>query len=83
MTVWLVLVGATLASWSLGAAHWLNGPRVATVAILLVAFFKVRLVGLHFMELRSAPVGLRLAFEIWAVVVCSVLVVLYLSGGPA
>ncbi len=83
MTVWLVLVGATLASWSLGAEHWLSGPRAASLAILLVAFFKVRLVGLHFMELRSAPVGLRIAFEVWALAVCGVLVVLYVSGGPA
>jgi hypothetical protein len=69
--VWTLLVVATITSWSLGGA---------TVAVLVVAFVKVRLVGLYFMELRSAPVPLRLLFEGWVVVVCSILIGLYLSG---
>jgi hypothetical protein len=69
--VWALLVVATITSWSLGGA---------AVAVLALAFVKVRLVGLHFMELRSAPVPLRLLFEGWVVVVCSVLIGLYLSG---
>lgn len=78
--VWLALVAATLVSWSLGSHHWLNGSRAASLTVLVVAFVKVRLIGLHFMELRAAPLGLRLAFETWVVVVCSVLIGLYLSG---
>lgn len=48
--------------------------------MLVVALVKVRLVGLYFMELRSAPVALRGLFEGWIVVTGSVLIGLYLSG---
>lgn len=78
MTVWLLLVAATVVSWVFGAEHLL-GARSASVAVLVLAFVKARLVGRHFMELRSAPVRLRVAFEGWTVIVCSVLIGLYLS----
>jgi hypothetical protein len=79
--VWLVLVAATLASWSLGSGHGSSGAQAASLAVLVVAFLKVRLVGLYFMELRAAPVPLRMAFEAWVVVVGGVLAGLYLTGG--
>jgi Prokaryotic Cytochrome C oxidase subunit IV len=69
--VWALLVAATLTTWSVGGV---------SVAVLVIAFVKVRLVGLYFMELRSAPIPLRLLFEGWVVVTCSVLIGLYLSG---
>lgn len=69
--VWLVLLIATVAS-STVAGHG--------VAVIAVAFFKVRLVGLHFMELRAAPVPLRVVFEGWVVVTGGILIGLYLSG---
>jgi hypothetical protein len=67
--VWAVLVGATLASWLLGGGN---------AVVVAVAFLKVRLVGLYFMELRTAPVPLRVLFEGWVVVTCGVLIALYL-----
>lgn len=70
--IWALLVAATVGSWTVGAGHG--------VALLVVAFVKVRLVGLYFMELRSAPVPLRILFEGWVVVTCSLLIGLYLSG---
>ncbi|MCW3016513.1 MAG: hypothetical protein JWO02_3605 [Solirubrobacterales bacterium] len=80
--VWLALILATLGSWQLGTDHALTGTdrEVATVAVLVVAFVKVRLVGLHFMELRDAPVPLRLVFEGYVAVVCLTLVGLYLGA---
>lgn len=77
---WAALVAATLASWWLGADHGFDSADTAGVVILLVAFFKVRLVGLHFMELRDAPLPLRLLFEGWCAVVCTTLVVMFLVG---
>lgn len=71
VAVWALLVVATIVSGTVGG----HG-----VVVLVVAFVKVRLVGLYFMELRSAPVPLRLLFEGWVVVTCSVLIGLYLSG---
>lgn len=74
---WAVLVGLTVFSWWLGDGH---GPaQFATVAVLVVAFFKVGVVGAHFMELHHAPLALRLIFNGWCGVVCAVLIVLYLA----
>ena len=47
---------------------------------MLVAFIKVRLVGLHFMELRSAPLALRTLFEAYVVVVFTVVIVMYVQA---
>jgi cation transport ATPase len=83
--VWSLLILATLLSAWLGTGHGLgsgsgSGHTLATVAIIAVAFVKVRCVGLYFMELRQAPLPLRLVFEAYVVVVCVVLIGLYLSG---
>ena len=73
---WLLLMGLTLFSWWLGDGH---GPGwLATVAVLVFAFFKVGVVGANFMELRHAPPPLRLIFNTWTVLVCSVLIIIYL-----
>ena len=74
--IWLLLVFATAGSWVLGSEN-------RGTALMLVAFIKVRLVGLHFMELRSAPLALRSLFEAYVVVVCTVVIVMYLAvRGP-
>jgi caa(3)-type oxidase subunit IV len=77
--VWAALVLATLLSWWVGAAHGLPGdlgPRWAVPLLLLVAFVKIRLVGLHFMELRAAPRLLRGLFEGWVVLFAAATIVL-------
>ena len=63
--IWLVLFGATAISWTLGAIDGLGvDQRIApSVLILVVAAFKVRLIGLYFMGLREAPLVLRGTFE--------------------
>lgn len=79
--VWLLLVLATGLSWQFG--HGLGfGDRhhYATTAVLAIAFVKVRFVLLDFMELRTAPLPLRLVFEAWAVVACATLIGLYWAG---
>ena len=74
--IWLLLVTASLLSWeSMSIAG--GDARLGRVAILVIAFLKVRLVGLEFMELRHAPVALRAAFEAWGVLVCAALLVLF------
>ena len=52
----------------------------ATTAILILSFVKIRFVFLDFMELRTAPWPLRMAFEAWAVSVCVTLIGLYWFG---
>jgi Prokaryotic Cytochrome C oxidase subunit IV len=73
--VWLVLVAATLFSWE--SARSSGDYRLASSAVLLIAFLKARLIGLEFMELRSAPAQLRLIFEGWTVIACTSLLAFY------
>jgi caa(3)-type oxidase subunit IV len=72
--VWVLLIAATTVSWALGIQHGLHDHQLSSVIILLIAFVKVRLVGVYFMELREAPNVLRWLFEAYCVVVCALLV---------
>jgi hypothetical protein len=69
--VWFVLIAATMVSWYLGTDHALDDATLAGSLILLVAFIKIRFVGLYFMELRHAPIPLRIVFECWCLAVCA------------
>ncbi|MDG4665768.1 cytochrome C oxidase subunit IV family protein [Mycobacterium sp. 236(2023)] len=73
---WLFLVALTVVSWAVGAEHG-TGSMVA-VLVLGIAAIKVRLVGLDFMELRHAPLPLRIAFEGYCVGIWALLSGLYL-----
>jgi caa(3)-type oxidase subunit IV len=78
--VWLGLIVLTLISWRVGTDGGFT-PKLATVIVLIVAFFKVRLVGLYFMELREAPIQLRMILEGYCLVVCTTLIIMYLAAG--
>jgi hypothetical protein len=74
------LVIATLASWWLGIDEGGDpggGASVATAGVIVIAFVKVWFVGRHFMELREAPLLLRLAFDVYVVAICTALCVIY------
>ncbi|HZZ49240.1 MAG TPA: cytochrome C oxidase subunit IV family protein [Pseudonocardia sp.] len=77
VVVWAALVLATVAS-----TWWLSkdgiSPTVATVAIVLIGSFKIRLVMRHFMELKNAPVKLQLVNDAWLLAVTGVILGLYL-----
>jgi heme/copper-type cytochrome/quinol oxidase subunit 4 len=80
--VWVGLIVATLISWKVGTDHGVHA-HLATIIVLLVAFIKVRFVGLYFMELREAPLPLRGIFEGYCIVVCTTVIIMYLAaGGP-
>lgn len=70
---WLAL--ATL-TWVLGTQLGLpgGGHVPASLVVLGVAVFKIRLVGMYFMELREAPMALRGIFEGYCVVLLGLLV---------
>ncbi|MGH7965266.1 MAG: cytochrome C oxidase subunit IV family protein [Candidatus Binatia bacterium] len=76
--VWAVLMLATGLSWWLGTHGAVTGSSSATITMLLVAFFKVRLVILYFMEIRDAPLPLKLACEGWVIVTCGAVLGFYL-----
>jgi hypothetical protein len=73
---WLVLIAATLLSYALGAEHGVGSTVV--VVVFGIAAIKVRLIGLDFMELRSAPLPLRAAFEGYCLALWALLSGLYL-----
>ena len=78
--VWLVLVGVTMLAWAAGHGA-VDDLDLARAAVIGVAFFKVRCVILDFMEIRHAPVAMRVIGEIWTVTVCAVLIALYIIPG--
>ena len=77
-----MLVALTLTQWAIGTHSGIGGPFhvSASMVILFVAVFKVRLVGLYFMELREAPIALRGLFEAYCVVLLTVLSTMFLLG---
>jgi len=80
--VWGVLIAATIVSWWLGTDHGLGSDdhQVASTLILLVAFIKVRFIGLYFMDLRDAPIVLRALFEGYCIAVCTLVLGMYLGS---
>jgi hypothetical protein len=78
VAIWLVLMLATLLSFAFGDG--LGPARVAAVAVLLVAYAKVNLIGRYFMELSGAPKGLQVGFLAFTVVTGAALILLGLSS---
>lgn len=76
--VWIVLMTITCVStWGMSKEG--IPPAVATVAIFLLAAWKIRLVLAHFMELRNAPQRWRLLFEAWVILVTAAISGIYLQ----
>ena len=80
--VWLVLMLATcVTTW------WLSkdgvSPVVAAVSIFLIAAVKARLVLMHFMELKNAPLPWRLVFEAWVLISTAAVLGIYLQSPAA
>jgi hypothetical protein len=66
--VWALLMAASCTStWLLSKGA--IDPAIAVVGTFLIAAVKVRFVVLDFMELRNAPLPVRVAFEGWIVLV--------------
>jgi hypothetical protein len=71
--VWLGLMAATcVTTWGL-SKDWFS-PAAAVVGTFLIATIKVRYVVLDFMELRHAPLPVRIAFEAWPAIVAVMVV---------
>ena len=70
--VWLALIVLTCATtWGLSTD--LFSPVVAVVGNFLIAAVKVRYVMLDFMELRDAPIPVRVVFEAWPFAVAAII----------
>jgi hypothetical protein len=82
--VWGLLLLLTFGSFVVGIEQGAGiASAAAAVVIIGIALFKVRLIGLHFMDLRDAVTPLRLIFEAYLVVVFAVLVFIDLAITPS
>jgi cytochrome c oxidase subunit IV len=72
--VWVLLLALTFGSFLVGIEQGAGFASVGAVIIVGIAMFKVRLIGLHFMDVRSAPLALRALFEGYVLLVFAVLV---------
>ena len=61
--VWLVLIAAAVLSWTVSENS--TAVKISTSAVVLIAALKVRLIVIHFMELRWRPRPWRILFELW------------------
>lgn len=80
--VWVALLGLTFASFVVGIEQGAGVASAAAVVIIGIAMFKVRLIGIHFMDLRVAPRALRLIFEAYVLAVFVVLATIDLVVAP-
>jgi caa(3)-type oxidase subunit IV len=70
--VWLCLMVLTcVTTW--GLSKDLFSPAVGMVGIFAIAAVKVSYVMLDFMELRDAPIPVRVAFQAWPVTVAAMI----------
>jgi heme/copper-type cytochrome/quinol oxidase subunit 4 len=70
--VWLGLMVLTcVTTW--GLSKDLFAPAVGVVGIFVIAAVKVSYVMLDFMELRYAPIAVRIAFQAWPVAVAAMI----------
>jgi Prokaryotic Cytochrome C oxidase subunit IV len=74
--VWVLLLGLTFASFVVGIEQGAGVASAAAVVIIGLAMYKVRLIGIHFMDLRVAPRPLRLLFEAYVLAVFTTLATL-------
>lgn len=80
--VWLLLVVITCISWGLADGYQavdITEGRLVSSLLIVLAFFKARLVIMHFMEIAAAPLALRAVFELWCVFVCFAILAMLLN----
>lgn len=81
--VWIFLVSATLFSWWAATSSGSHGSQISvaiTASVLLMSFVKVRLVLMHFMEVRFAPPWLRLSCDAWLILLIGMVFGFYWLG---
>ncbi|MCL3882701.1 nitric oxide reductase F protein [Marivita sp. GX14005] len=77
-TAWAALIALSLGSTALSlSAVWAVGPIVAGVAVLLLAWWKARIILSQYLELATAPEWQR-GFDVALAALCLLLLGLYL-----
>ena len=86
--IWIGLVAATLLSWLLGHHFGFSSQALSGASIIGIAVLKVRYVILDFMELRHAPLPVRIGIEFWVLIATIAMIAMYwhvptLPDGPS
>jgi caa(3)-type oxidase subunit IV len=80
-SVWVVLSVVTVISWWLGHRRGQGGLVASvpvTVALLTLGLIKSRLIIRYFMEVRTAPMWLRIATDSWLIIFWGAVLGIYL-----
>ena len=77
-----MLLVASAASLWLGSDATDRSHALAVVGVLAIAFAKIWLIVRYFMEVRFAPLWLRLALDAWVAGVFAGVTLLYLASAP-
>ena len=80
--VWVLLLALTFGSFLVGVEQGAGFASIGAAIIVGIAMLKVRLIGLHFMDVRAAPRALRALFEVYVLAVFVVLVALDIFVKP-
>lgn len=79
--LWAVMILLTFVSFeSTPGGGMLADPRLAISLIIGLAFVKVRIVVMDFMEVRHAPLIFRLALDLWIIGMAAALIWMRLRG---
>jgi heme/copper-type cytochrome/quinol oxidase subunit 4 len=74
---WIVLLMLTLLSFESGV-QWFDQAGIATAIVIIIAFVKIRVVILYFMEVSEASWLLRAPLELWVFTLgCALLMLCY------
>jgi hypothetical protein len=71
---WLLL--SVLSVISLETAPAFNNKAIFAGVVMVIAFVKVRIVIREFMEVRAAPIALQLVLDVWAIAICTALIIM-------
>jgi hypothetical protein len=77
---WLFLAGASLATWLLLEDRAFS-PQWTVSLVLAIAVLKVRVIVLHYMEIKHAPLGWRIAFELWPLIAAGLILGIWFYTG--
>ncbi|MFZ0717783.1 cytochrome C oxidase subunit IV family protein [Mycobacterium sp.] len=80
--VWVLLLALTFGSFLVGVEQGAAFASAGAAIIVGIAMLKVRLIGIHFMDLRVAPRALRALFEGYVLAVFLVLLALDIFVKP-
>lgn len=75
--VWIALLVLTFVSGFLADGMLGMSNSTAAIILLAIAFLKVRLVIIHFMEIGHAAMPLRIALETWILITLAAMLFLY------